>query len=214
MKKQKISIFAGSLHVVYGPMFSGKTTKCAELLSEYADIGLKTCYINSNTDTRSDTSFSSNRSGCNIYMSDKVVQIKTCDLAAINVSEFQVIGIDECQFFPELVSFVTYWVETLEKTVIAVGLSGNYRREKYGRLLDLIPMADYSEHLTARCKAKHEDSDLPCGVVTAAPFTLLLDDGNEETIVGDKQLYAPVCRYHYKILIRLSPVERVERISN
>lgn len=220
-----ISFKSGHLELYYGPMCSGKTLKLKVRLSEYADIGISTCYINSSSDIRQghDSSYSTN---CSIFRPntantpDIIKNFKLDNLRDAycypDFKNYTVIGIDESQLFGDLVELVKEWIND-NKIVIVAGLNSNFKMEKYGNILDLIPMSDHSEHMTAHCKAcliKGISMGAKHPIVNNAPFTLRLSDDISETIIGGTQLYAPVCRYHYKELINLTPEQRYSSITH
>ena len=104
-----------------------------------------------------------------------------------------VIAIDEAQFFgDELVPFVRKLVDSYHKYVIVGGLDGNYKRQKFGHVLDLLPLADNVTKLHAYCK--------PCSTsktLRAAIFTHYIGDLRDTLIVGGADDYQPVCRRCY-----------------
>lgn len=55
--------------------------------------------------------------------------------------------INEGQFFGDLVEFVERWCDEYKKDITVSGLDGDYKREKFGQILDLIPLADSVEKL-------------------------------------------------------------------
>lgn len=78
------------------------------------------------------------------------------------------------------------------KTVICAGLDGDINRNKFGYLIDLIPMAEKVKKMQAIC--------VKCG--TTASFTqrhTIEDDTQKDTIVivGGVEMYRPVCRVCY-----------------
>ncbi|XP_012891521.1 PREDICTED: thymidine kinase, cytosolic isoform X3 [Dipodomys ordii] len=61
-----------------------------------------------------------------------------------------VVGIDEGQFFPDIVEFC----ETMAnngKTVIVAALDGTFQRKAFGAILNLVPLAESVVKLTAVC---------------------------------------------------------------
>ena len=56
--------------------------------------------------------------------------------------------INEAQFFPDLVSFVK---EFLNKNIYIYGLDGDFKQEKIGYILDLVPLCDSIQKLKAVC---------------------------------------------------------------
>jgi thymidine kinase len=100
-----------------------------------------------------------------------------------------VIIIDEAQFFPDIVEFVLWLVEDLQKDVIVVGLDGDANRKPFGRLLELVPIADRITKLKSFCSV--------CLDGTEALFTFCKSQKNEQILVGGSELYMPLCRKHY-----------------
>ena len=96
--------------------------------------------------------------------------------------------IDEGQFFPDLKEYVVKWCEEYKKNIIVIGLDGDYKRNPFGQILDLIPIADNVMKLKAMCKL--------CSDGTEALFTHRLTTEDEQVLIGNSN-YIPVCRQHY-----------------
>lgn len=62
------------------------------------------------------------------------------DASLCSVEQYDVIGIDEGQFYPDLVEMVEQWVEA-GKVVLVAALDGDFRRKPFGRVLELVPNA-------------------------------------------------------------------------
>jgi thymidine kinase len=62
-----------------------------------------------------------------------------------------VLAIDEAQFFDDLVEFATQACDVDGKVVLVAGLSGDFKRAPFGRLLDLVPLATSVTLLKASC---------------------------------------------------------------
>ena len=75
-----------------------------------------------------------------------------CETSRYNLNEWDVIAIDEGQFFDNLYNFCKHCVDTLGKHVIVSALDGDYKREKFGQVLDLIPICTSVCKLHAFCK--------------------------------------------------------------
>jgi thymidine kinase len=66
--------------------------------------------------------------------------------------QFDVIGIDEGQFFPDVAS----WCEEMAnrgKIVLVAGLDGTFQRRPFQQMLDLVPLAEDVTKLRAVCMA-------------------------------------------------------------
>jgi thymidine kinase len=94
--------------------------------------------------------------------------------------------IDEAQFFPDLLKSIEL-VDFYKKTVIIFGLDGDFKREKFGNILDLIPYADSVEKLCARCNNCNNK----------AIFSHRIIQEKTQIIIGNKDIYIPLCRKCY-----------------
>ena len=78
------------------------------------------------------------------------------------------------------------------KSFIIAGLDGDFKREPFGDILKLIPLAEKVIKLNALCKF--------CKDGTEAPFTKRLINADIQQLVGGADSYAAVCRKHYETL--------------
>lgn len=147
------------LELILGPMYSGKTTA---LLSRRSGNVL---IVNHELDTRV------NGVGTHDGIEAHAIKCKVLP----RLSGYDMYLIDEAQFFDSLEG-----VELLAPHVIVAGLSGDYMRRPFGKLLELIPKADKVTFLKAKCK---------CGA--PASFTKRLSTG--KYIVNAHADYIPVC---------------------
>lgn len=201
------SIGKGSLHVRVGPMCSGKTSWLLSQCTNFADLGYNVLIVSSNLDERSNTTsigiISSHSSGF-ANISDKLGQVKVSNLKEVDISGFDVIGIDECQFYDDLYDVVFEWIEYNNIHVYAAGLDGDSRKQPFGQTLRLVPISDSFEKVTARCTfcmAELKNSGCYHGNIMTlqAPFTLFRGQKHTQIHVGGLDNYIPVCRYHHNI---------------
>lgn len=75
------------------------------------------------------------------------------------------------------------------KIVIIAALDGTYERKPFGTVLNLIPMAEKVDKLTAVCAYCSGD----------AAFTMRLTHERGVQVIGGKDKYASVCRGCYKV---------------
>lgn len=179
------------LEIVIGPMYSGKTTELIRRISRYTSIETPTLCVNHSLDSRTKNYIRS-------HNELKIPAIKTSKLLDIakttEYKEARVIGIDESQFFEDLVEFVKYtedYCYTLKtaKTVIVSGLDGDSNRKPFGQVLELIPLCDTVEKLTALDKTDGKE----------APFTKRLTKDSEQILIGATESYMAVSRANYLI---------------
>ena len=70
--------------------------------------------------------------------------------------DYDVIGIDEGQFFPDIIEFAESMANN-GKTVIVAALDGTYQRKGFANILELVPLAEHVIKLTAVCMICFED---------------------------------------------------------
>jgi thymidine kinase len=177
----------GYLEMVIGPMFSGKTTWLIEKYKSYTYIGKKVLVINYSADIRYSTTMLSSHDRIEIPC---VFSSLICDDSDVwnAVKDADVILINEGQFFSDLVGSVRMMVDTMNKHVFISGLDGDFRREKFGDILDLIPICDKVEKLSALCAI--------CRNGTPAIFSKRLTDESNQVVIGSDN-YKPLCRNCY-----------------
>ena len=184
-----------SLDIIFGPMFSGKTTELIRRLTIFVEADLKVLYVNSTLDSRDDV-FSTHNKNITSTLSKNIYTIKTHSLTEIldKCTNYDVIGIDESQFFNDLKKGCIELVEKMAKKVIVAGLNGDYRRQSFGQIIDLIPFSDNITKLYPFCKPCRETNTLQCAL-----FTKRIIQSSDESVIkiGSEDVYLPVCRKCY-----------------
>ena len=168
----------GYLEIFIGPMFASKTSKLIELYKQYTFCNIKTTVINHSFDTRYSTTD---------LMSHDGVKIPCIMSNRIEIDDTQVVLINEAQFFEDLVEDVKKLLE-MKKTIYICGLDGDYKRDKMGSILDLIPLCDKVTKLNSLCAI--------CKDGTPAIFSKRITNETEQILIGSDN-YIPVCRSCY-----------------
>jgi len=109
---------------------------------------------------------------------DDVVRVE----GDVDVGETCRIGIDEGQFFDDIVEFAEKMANS-GKIIVIAALDGTFERKRFGRVIDLIPMAERVEKLDAVCMDCKE----------AAAFTKRLTTSKETEVIGGSETYKPLC---------------------
>lgn len=182
------------MEIIIGPMMSGKTSELIRRLRIESKIGFNVLYVNHIVDDRSSQIVSTHDDCLDLSGIDTV---KTSDLENILelVDNYDIIGIDESQFFNNLVNNVLKIVEIYNKHVIITGLSGDFKREKIGDTLDLIPYTDKLTLLKAYCLECSKNK-----IRKEATFSHKKDHSNnvkDNIEIGGIEKYIPVCRDCY-----------------
>lgn len=105
-----------------------------------------------------------------------------------SLNEVDVIGVDEGQFFPDLIQFCDL-AANAGKVVVVAALDGTYTRRDFGQMGDLLACCDSITKLNAVCAICGED----------APFTRRDFFSEETKLIGGREKYTPVCRKHHTI---------------
>lgn len=176
----------GTLEIIMGPMFSGKT----ELLIEKYNKCIK--------ETNSENIIAFNYYKDTRYGNDKISSHNSKEIPSINIktlseifnnnsySNKNNIFINEAQFFPDLKECIIKLVEQYNKNIVICGLDSDYKREKFGDIWDLIPYADYIIKLKGKCN----------DCINPSLFTYRITNEKEQHIIGF-QNYIPLCRKCY-----------------
>lgn len=181
--------FFPSIEIIMGPVQCGKTTELLQRLMIHHLMGRKVLYINSVLDTRSTQFFSTH----NLSIGDVPFKgVKLDKLAGYDASEYDVIGVDECQFFGDLKVNVLHWVETGGKMVLVCGLDGDYKRENFGHISELLSYCDMVTKLKAFCMSCKKKGSSGLGI-----FSKRLVENSSSVLIGGSDLYSPVCRRCY-----------------
>lgn len=134
-----------SLTVIAGPMFSGKSTELARITRRQKIVGKKCLIVKFHKDLRYGNELR-NHDGV-IYDFCDIVHVDS--LRKVNIAPYDVIGIDEGQFFHDIL-FADEWASA-GKIVIASGLNLNYLRQPFNDFCMLLNLAETKINLTAVC---------------------------------------------------------------
>jgi thymidine kinase len=174
------------LEIILGPMFSGKTSRLLEIYKQCIFCNIPVAVINHSSDTRYDTN-----TMLSTHDQQKIPCFSFTFLSEILthpiISKQQVILVNEGQFFHDLEPIVKILLNQGKKIYIA-GLDGDFQQNKFGTILDLIPLCDKVTKLSSLCSQ--------CKDGTPGIFSMRLTSEKEQTLVGADN-YIPVCRRCY-----------------
>jgi len=193
----------GYLKLFIGPMYASKTTHLLQEIMD--DINMdskkKILFINHLSDTRSDGPFSTHNKELmqcfDFTKSKNVTFIKTDQLNTVDTRYYDIILIDEAQFFMnanDLYDFCNTNVRLHNKYICVASLIADSNCKKFGSVIDLIPMSDEIHHLYAKCTICARNG-MPN---TPAAFTKKIVDNDSQIIIDvDDKAFIAVCRAHY-----------------
>lgn len=178
----------GSIEVIAGSMFSGKTEELIRRLKR-AKIARQSVEIfKPDIDVRySKTEVVSHDE--NSIQSTPVGNSANILLLSGNVD---VIGIDEAQFFDKGLVEVVVKLANMGIRVIVAGLDMDFKGEPFGPIPDLMAVADHVTKVHAIC--------VKCGNI--AQFSHRLSAKEQIVLLGEKDVYEPLCRGCFRELNR------------
>lgn len=175
----------GYISLIIGCMFAQKTTELLRRVRRYKSIGYKVLVVNFIGDTR----YGNECVASHDNEIEKAVCIEKLEIIhpLVCSGEYNVIAIDEGQFFTDLYEYVIKWADELPIHIVISGLDGTSERKPFGDMLRLIPCAEEVERLNAFCAI--------CRDGTIGVFSKYLGAQKDEIKIGLE--YKPVCRKHY-----------------
>ena len=181
----------GYLEIIMGCMASGKSTEVVRKYRRYLQTydSSQIALISHSTDTRYGNQVISTHDQTQIPCLCVLNLIEILENRREDFLKWEVILIEEAQFFSDLKKFVVDAVDKFNKKVIVVGLDGDFERKPFGDILELIPIADNYRKMKAICYY--------CKDETEAIFTKRVINSNQQKLVGTLDDYKPVCRYHF-----------------
>eukprot|EP01029_Cantina_marsupialis_P023042 TRINITY_DN5690_c0_g2_i1.p1 TRINITY_DN5690_c0_g2~~TRINITY_DN5690_c0_g2_i1.p1 ORF type:complete len:249 (+),score=66.22 TRINITY_DN5690_c0_g2_i1:104-748(+) len=166
---------------ILGPMFSGKTSALLSAMRRHRIAKRKCLLIKYSQDCRYSDE-------CVVATHDK--NMLSADVSASTLSEvgdmwmdYDVVGVDEGQFFPDLAEFCDKFANEGKIVVIAC-LSGTFQRKMFPQVSELLAISEKPTFLTAVCTH--------CG--NDAPFSFRKVQSDEVELIGSEDLYTPLCR--------------------
>jgi|SaaInlStandDraft_6_1057023.scaffolds.fasta_scaffold01970_6 thymidine kinase len=177
------------LDIIFGPMFAGKSTELIRRIRQLKTLDKKYIVIKHYIDNRYSknhiVSHNNDKETCIKF--NTIKQVYNYLINDNNYKSIDTLFIDEAQFFEDLKKYVLLILEQLKLNIIIVGLDGDFNREKFGEILDLIPYCDSCKKINALCKE--------CNDGTPAIFTHRKNHNNKQIEIGNN--YISLCRYHY-----------------
>jgi thymidine kinase len=185
----------GTMELIIGPMFSGKTTRLIAQISRYSIAHKRCAVIRHSVDTR----YEELRTHCGQCC--KAANIINCTsikdvlfTQTIRSPDYDVIGIDETQFFAY--DEKSTWIMAREiddacmcgKTIICAGLDTNWLREPYNYISGLVSRADVITKLRAICMRCDREA-----IYSARKP----DSGADGNPIGGADKYEALCRRCY-----------------
>ncbi|MFA5039817.1 MAG: hypothetical protein WC732_09100 [Candidatus Omnitrophota bacterium] len=188
------------MKIIYGPMFSGKTTELLRCHDRFVRAGMKCIIYRPAIDTRVGTCAISQHGACGGYRSDAPMAVIVADGLMEHLTEatsHEAIFIDEAQFMPDVFAFCEVLLATPGKVIVVAALDATSERVPFRRITDLTVLAKSVRKLSAVCMyCAHRGR--PRGA--KAPHTWKFDKDTREISIGGEEKYIAVCTMCYNHL--------------
>jgi thymidine kinase len=181
----------GSLEVITGSMFSGKTEELIRRIRRAQFAGLKVEIFKPSLDKR--------YSEIHVVSHDEksIVSIPVDNASSILLllGNADVVGIDEAQFFDSsLVEVCTRLADDGIRVIVA-GLDMDFMGNPFGPVPALLAIAESITKVHAIC--------MRCG--NLAQYSYRKSDEETVVLLGEKNIYEPLCRNCYNEATKMKP---------
>ena len=171
---------AGWIEVICGSMFSGKTEELIRRLNRARIAKQKVEVFKPAIDTRYDEE--------DVVSHDQKkspsIPVQNASQILFYAEDFEVVGIDEAQFFGEELVSVCNELAAKGKRVVVSGLDMDYTGKPFGPIPQLLSIAEYVTKVHAIC--------MRCGDLANYSHRTVKDD--KLVMLGETESYEPLCR--------------------
>jgi len=179
-KDHKNNDRAGWIEVICGSMFSGKTEELIRRLNRARIAKQKVEIFKPTIDTRYDEE--------NVVSHDaksvSSTPVESASQILFYAEEFEVVGIDEAQFFDNELIHVCNQLADQGKRVVVAGLDMDFTGKPFGPIPLLLASAEYVTKVHAIC--------MRCGNLASYSHRTTMDE--KLVLLGETDAYEPLCR--------------------
>jgi len=176
----------GSIEIVCGPMFSGKTEELIRRVRRAQIAQQKVQIFKPERDDR----YSKKDIVSHSSQSVEAVPVqKSIDILHLLYDSTRIVAIDEVQFFDEDIVKVVSKLARRGCRVICAGLDQDYRGVPFGPMPDLLGVADEVTKIHAICTV--------CGAPATKTYRRPEVKSSEQVLVGETNFYEARCRNHF-----------------
>ncbi len=177
--------FYGSIEVICGPMFSGKTSELIRRV-ERAQIAKQRVQI---FKPAIDVRYDKDGVVAHTSRSLKAEPVESAvDILHKLKDSTRVVAIDEVQFFDDAIVTVVMKLAARGYRIICAGLDLDFRAQPFGQMPTLLALADEVVKIHAICTV--------CGA--PATRTQRLSTAKSQVLLGETDAYEARCRGHYQ----------------
>lgn len=179
-KSRGLKEHKGWIEVIVGSMFSGKTEELIRRLNR-ARIARQTVEI---FKPKIDTRYSEDEVVSHNSNSIRSTPVTSSGNILLMVSDVEVVGIDEAQFFDAGLVAVCKQLADQGVRVIVAGLDMDFQGKPFGPIPALLATAEYVTKVHAIC--------MKCGAL--AQYSHRTSSSQDLVVLGETDSYEPLCR--------------------
>ena len=187
-KSKDIKPKRGWIEVISGSMFSGKTEELIRRLKRAGIARQKVEIFKPKIDIR----YSEEEVVSHDANSIRSTPVSSSRNILLLVSDVDVVGIDEAQFFDTGLVEVCNQLADQGIRVIVAGLDMDFRGKPFGPMPALLATAEYVTKVHAVC--------MECG--NLAQYSHRITDSEKQVVLGEKDTYEPLCRECFNEKVR------------
>ena len=176
----------GSVEVITGSMFSGKTEELIRRLRRAQFAGLRVVIFKAAVDKR----YSETRVVSHDERSIVSTPVDHASAILLLAGDADVIAIDEAQFFDNSLVEVCNQLANSGIRIIVAGLDMDFMGKPFGPMPGLLAIAEHVTKVHAIC--------MRCG--NLAQYSFRKNDDPKVVLLGEKNLYEPLCRSCYNTI--------------
>jgi thymidine kinase len=177
----------GSIEVITGSMFSGKTEELIRRLRRAQFSGLKVEIYKPSLDKR----YSENRVVSHDDKSIISTSVDNSSAILLFADDVDVVGIDEAQFFDNSIIDVCNTLADNGIRIVIAGLDMDFMGKPFGPVPALLAVAEYVTKVHAIC--------MRCG--NLAQYSYRKSEDSQVVLLGEKNIYEPLCRNCYNSVL-------------
>ncbi|KAF0132143.1 MAG: thymidine kinase [Bacteroidetes bacterium] len=179
-KDTNIKNRGGWIEVICGSMFSGKTEELIRRLNRARIARQKVEIFKPHIDKR----YSEEDVVSHNANAIRSIPVESASQILFYANEFDVIGIDEAQFFDSELTSVCTQLANQGVRVIVAGLDMDFLGNPFGPMPQLLSIAEYVTKVHAIC--------MQCGNLAHVSHRIV--DGEKLVLLGETDSYEPLCR--------------------
>jgi thymidine kinase len=177
----------GSIEVITGSMFSGKTEELIRRLRRAQFAGMKVEIFKPSLDNR----YSENRVVSHDDKSILSTPVDNSSAILLLAGDVHVVGIDEAQFFDHAIVDVCNELADKGVRIVIAGLDMDFMGKPFGPMPALLSIAEFVTKVHANC--------MRCG--NLAQYSYRKSEEAQVVLLGEKNLYEPLCRNCYNLAL-------------